>query len=286
MPLTNTGLTFLTRFANNSVIVLDGLGSNELQTGLAIFNHLRDLKMEGHEFDCRRIRVGSKEELFGTLDALEAEAQSGLRPILHFEMHGASNRMVIGEGRAEVHWEELVDRLRRIHTASDFNLGVVMSGCSGLHAISPITIHSPVPFHFLLGTQEIVGAGSLRTSMEAFYRGLVCGRNITRAMEGVPSIYKQFHAEEYAAKSYIAYLKGKVPGKQREDRVEHLVGVVAGGRNRAQRRQLKKAAKQFNQPSEAHFKRFVKTILPRGVSFTYQDLLEYVRHSGGEQIQR
>jgi hypothetical protein len=278
VALTKNGLSFISKFDNNSILILDGTHPDEMQTGRAVFDLLRDLQSDESKFDCRRFEVKDKEALFSQLAQLQAEAAFGLRPIIHLEMHGNHQGMIVGQNRDQVLWEELIPKLREINIASKYNLGIVMSGCCGLYAIRPITIHLASPFQFLLGTQRTVNAGPLNDALKVFYAGLVETSDIIAAMNGVPEEFKPFLAEKMAAISYAKYLKNDLAGPGRVARVARHTSIVSHlAHNRAQRRGLRKKALEFARPRKAHFDKFIKTFLPRGCGFSFQDLLLFVK---------
>lgn len=276
--VTKQGLGFVSRFRNNAIIIIDGLRPDDLQNGKALYDELRDLKLAGHEFHCERISVKSRDEFLLALDTVRDGVDAGLLPVIHFEVHGDSEGFEVGPDRHRIEWSELVPRLREINVRSNFNVGVVMAACGGLYAIKPITIHEPTPFHFLLGPQVNVGAGDLREAIKAFYTGLVKTHNITVAMDNVPAEYKQFLAEKFAAIAYGKHLKRNGSWAGRDRWAERLASSNSSTTsNRAERRRNRKRAMEFTLPSKQRFNDFIRTFLPRGCGFEFEDLLEFVR---------
>lgn len=271
------GLGFVSKFRNNAIVIIDGLRPDDLQNGKALYDELRDLQLAGHQFHCERIQVKSRSEFLLALDTVRDGVDGGLLPVVHFEVHGDAEGLEVGPERERVEWFELVPRLREINVRSKFNVGVVMAACSGLYAIKPITIHDPTPFHFLVGPQIEVGAGDLREAIKSFYTGLVKTHNITVAMEHVPSEYKQFLAEKFAAVAYGKHLKRTGSWSGRDQWAERLASSTAGSmNNRAERRQNRKRAMAYTKPSKQRFNDFIRTFLPRGCGFTFEELLEFV----------
>lgn len=276
-------LKFVSRFEYNTVFIVDGLGTNEAQTGRNLYNDLRDLRAAGAAVDMMYSRVTHAGELRNTLEEIERLARTGVKPIVHIECHGsAEDGLAIGDGKDRFSWEALEPLLRRINIASDCNLGVVMGVCHGMHAITPIRIARPTPFYFLLGSQDELTAGTLRTEMPRFYETLFETNNLEAALNHVPSC-KPFHAERLLAASFGKYLRRACMGKGKRDRVERALSMTNwthGPMNREQRRRLRMQAKaQFS--ADAHgpaLERTARTFLSgRRPSFTFDELLRWVR---------
>lgn len=142
-------LTFDSSFSNNAVYILDGLASSELQTARRLDEELSDLKHETETPYCSILRTDSRSSFFSALGEIESLCIDSVRPIIHIECHGDMNTgITVGDQREKITWDELVDCLRDVNKASKNNLGIVMAGCFGLHAIRPIVITKLSPFYF------------------------------------------------------------------------------------------------------------------------------------------
>ncbi|PEH80351.1 hypothetical protein [Burkholderia gladioli] len=276
-------LRFTSNFLNSHVFIIDGLTTGELQTGRQLYDDLLDLGYnEAGSASVEYRRVASSGEVLQALEEIVEYARLGCKPIIHFECHGdADGGLQVGGSRDMVSWESIEPLLRRINLASKCNLGVVMAACYGLYAITPLKIHRPTPFYFLIGPQDEVTAGALRNEMPAFYRTLFRTENLDAALASVPSC-RLYHAERFLAVSFGRYLKRGCIGNARLKRVENvLTQLVLGGgvQNRAQMRTARKVLKQrtkadANGPT---FTRYAGTFLAgRSCSFTFEQLLLWV----------
>lgn len=276
---------FISSFANNAVIIIDGLRKSESQTGLQLYNDLRDLRdYENAVSVVRRYEVSNAVELRILLENLRKEAKDGLRPVLHFECHGdAVKGLEIGEHREHFAWAALEPLLRAINVATECNLGVVMAVCSGLHAIKSIKMHRATPFYFLLGSQDELLQEQIRSEMRAFYRVLLLSSDLDKALRQVPSC-RSYHAETMLAIAVGRFLRQGCMGTGGLKRMEYLVTEtkwrLGGFRNREQMRSIRKHAKKAVQAgmSQATFHQLARTFLGvRKPSFTLVALTQWVR---------
>lgn len=275
---------FTSNFLNTHVFIIDGLTSGDLQTGRRLYEDLRDLSYnDANAAAVEYRRVATSGELLQALVEIEDCAQLGCKPIIHFECHGdADEGLQIGDSRDMVRWDSIEPLLRRINLASKCNLGVVMAACYGLYAITPLKIHRPTPFFFLVGPQDKVTAGTLRHEMPSFYQTLFRTGNLEAALACVPSC-RPYHAERFLAVSFGKYLKRGCIGDGRLKRVEAvLTQLMWGGglRNRAQMRAARRMLKEHTK-ADANgpaFTRYAKTFLAgRSCSFTFEQLLLWVK---------
>ena len=276
---------FISSFANNAVIIIDGLRKSESQTGLQLYNELRDLRdFEKAVSVVKRYEVSNAIELRILLENLQKDAKDGLRPVLHFECHGdAKQGLEIGESRERFAWTALEPLLRAINVATKCNLGVVMAVCSGLHAITSVKMHRATPFYFLVGSEDELLQEQIRSEMRAFYRVLLLSSDLDKALQQVPSC-RSYHAEKLLAIALGRFLRQSCMGTGREKRTEYLVTEMkwrlGGFRNREQMRLIRQQAKKRVQGgmSEAAFHQFARTFLGvREPSFTYTELAQWVR---------
>lgn len=273
------GLNFDSGFANNAVVILDGLKSSDLQTARHLCEELGDLAYTTATPYCSMVRVGSRIELLSALEKIRNDCVEGVRPIIHIEAHGNKLGIAVGDNQEEVGWSELGLSLGKINKVAENNLGIVMAGCYGLYAISPIRITQPSPYYFLIGSDNEVPAGVIDGVMKMFYRVLFQSNSLRSAMVQVSEQFKQYHVEEFFCKSFARYMKRACTGKGGAARVETLVsGAFERGtpRNRGNLRKLRKSAKQFIKPSKATFDKYAKVFMHGRYAITYEQLFAFV----------
>ena len=273
---------FVSQIGNSAIEIVDCLSADQdLQTGLSIYNHLLDLT-PGRVPRIRRHSIGSEDELWAYLDLIESECVAGWKPIIHLEGHankfGFELRRGVEAPYPVVPWAKLVDRLRLINIASRFNLGVFVAACEGIEALRPMTIKKAAPYMFLVGPHVQVSAGVLKAAVERFYNVIINLPDLNRAFASLPGEFNTFLAERFFATTYARVLKAQSFGKQRRERVESLVNMVLPeNAPLEQLRSVREMAKLFSRPDRDRFEAVQKTYLPAGVSFSFDDLVDYAR---------
>ncbi|MEW6342948.1 MAG: hypothetical protein AB1704_19995 [Pseudomonadota bacterium] len=276
---------FASRFVFNAVIVIDALREDDLQTGLTVYDELRDLRdYAKHAIHVERIPVADAGALRHALDSIRARCcDEGLRPILHFEAHGEKVKgLEVGAARDAFSWPALESMLRPVNVACAGNLGVVMAVCQGLYAITPLKLHRHAPFYFLLGTQEIIRQGALADQLPAFYRTLFETEDLDAALAEVPSC-KPFHAEKLLAVAVGAFWARQCMGKGATERSERLLTEakwqMGGFADTTELRAIRLAAKsqvRANVSAET-LERYAAPFLgQRQCSFTFEELRAYL----------
>ncbi|MDO3615283.1 hypothetical protein Q3O97_05440 [Ralstonia pseudosolanacearum] len=276
--------TFTSRFANNVVIVLDCLRDDDLQTGVTVFNKLRDLRdYAGHACEVEREKITDPGDLRIALERIRQRCLAGLRPILHFECHGHKvTGLEIGPQQIPFSWTALESLLRPINVACEGNLGVVMAVCEGLYAITPLRLHRHAPFYFLVGTQDVIRQGALADELPRFYEVLFSTENLDSALEQVPTC-RPFHAEKLLATSLVGYIRDACTGRGKAERQEQLLTgtkwLIGGFRDIDQMRELRSNLKGQlrDHVSPELLERYAAPFLgKRQCSFTFDDLLQVV----------
>ncbi len=111
-------------------------------------------------------------------------ASSGLRPILHFDMHGDLTQGIKVAASGEfVSWPRLVDSLRAINVATENNLCVVSGACFSMNVVWEVTLSKPCPFFILIAPGEEVSSGFLEDKTREFYKSVFDDLEIVAAHE-------------------------------------------------------------------------------------------------------
>lgn len=273
---------FTTTLQFNSVVVIDCLGSDDLQTGRSLRDALLDLHLPAEKFQVARIQVVTIDDISHCLEQVVQQCREyDWRPIIHFEAHGSlSGFELSGECPKLCDWKLLVPGLRAVNAASGYNLGVFISACEGAAALKPITIREVVPFQYLIGPTVRVSAGILAERALAFYRDFLASGNITNSFElafaGHPFLL--FLADEMFVNSYGRALRMQSIGKARKRRVDELVNIaIASGASPEKLQTLREAARRFSRPDAERFYAIQRRFLPGGVPYTFESLVDFLR---------
>jgi len=201
----------------NSVFVLELLDTGELRTGDALFHStIRPIAGEAHGLDVTYRQLHCNADLIPALHEIwEACEARRLRPVLHLDTHGSAE----GLGRRSevvVRWEHLVPSLRRINTASGFNLLVGVSACYGANLVQALDVLEPCPVLALVGPHEMVGEDALLRGYSAFYRTLFSELDLDSAIDSLalaegwfPAAWQRYDARWYFAVTYGMFLRSE-----------------------------------------------------------------------------
>lgn len=277
-------LEFVSSFSTNAVLILDGLGKDDLPTGENLFRQLQAMDRNGCL--CERIQISSRGELFDFLKAVVGRAAAGLRPILHFEMHGDPTIGVgLGDGGETASWLEICEYFQRVNVLTKNNLGVVMAACFGLYAIEKISIKEPSPFHFLIGSPEEVYDNVINAQMKEFYRTMFRTGLLEEAMKEVDETFQQFHVEKHFATSYGKYIRNGLIGTGRSTRINKIVeetltekGLPLTEQNMAP---IRAALERQMKPTAENFKKYADVFMIGRYSLCYDKLLKWATQSKG-----
>lgn len=274
--------TFVSGISYSTIEIIDCVPAWEMQTGLSLYNHLRDILPNKSAPRITRCVVSSEEEFWQALDRIEADCQVGWKPIIHIEGHAGKEGFEVGhrpdQAGCPLCWHALVDRLRAINIACDFNLGVFVAACEGTEALRPLTIKRPAPYMFLVGPKVEVNADIMKTAARNFYDVVVKKPDLNRAFNELPKQFTPFLAERFFATVYARVLKQQSFGQRRKERVNSLVKMaLPGDAPPDQLHGVRGMAKVFSRPDVDRFEAAQRVFLPAGLSFTFDDLVEFAR---------
>lgn len=271
-----------TTFDSTGVVIIDGLGPNDMQTAGTLYEalmHLRDV--HGGEFATLR-KVEDRESFLAILNGLREKCRQGLRPIIHIEAHGDRELgLAIGASHELVAWSELAAALAEMNAITRNNLGVVISACHGFYAIQDLDIQKPCPFYFLIAPTEEVTAGLIAEQMPAFYQTLLATHSFEHAEKRIDSKrFQTFLAEKFFCMAFARHLRDHGIGKGAKRRVEEsLTKAVNEGlaRNREARRHFRARFRKYIRSPEPTYNQMSREFLHGRTSGNFIALRDFVR---------
>lgn len=185
--------------------MLDGGVDGEMQTGRAIYEHLRDKQAFGalKQFGLHRERVNSIAELRSQLGQILIDSEAGVGVILHLEFHGDKKGIEIGNNCQRMPWRELMKMLSKINERTQCNLGLVMAGCDGFGSYKVEMLHEPAAFYFQLSHEGKIFPDPLKTSLINFYDSTFTDQNLTAAAGKAAPFKIKFAEDIFARLMYI-----------------------------------------------------------------------------------
>lgn len=210
----------------NCLVIVESLTENF--TGRRLFE---DVQHNSSSFPVKlhQIRTRSEfDELFRTLT--HHARTSGLRPILHFEIHGLDDQSGLQLASEEpVRWTEFADLCRRLVLATSNNLLVTMAVCHGYWAVldsAPVDDKETTPFTWLVGPADTVTSGEIEESFTLFFMKLIETRETAEAVKLLPSQFRRFDCEELLAAVFKRYVLKYCRGRAWQERLEKALAKL------------------------------------------------------------
>jgi hypothetical protein len=248
--------------------------------------------LENLEVECQRIGLPFKVYeptsvplLLDALEKIEEASRKGMRPIIHFDMHGSiSKGLEIAAAKESGSWPVVVERLKAINIATKNNLCVVSGACFGLHAIKEVTITEPCPFYILIAPEHEVSFGFLEDHTAAFYAEVFSSADIMKAYEShLAEQMKVFHCEKMLAVALARYIRKSCRGQGGKQRRERLISeIFMQGRERTPEnlREVRWQLKAGLRPTQDFVDRFAERFLiGKKCGFTLDDLMGVIERA-------
>lgn len=222
---------------------------------------------------------------------LAARVPQGIRPVLHLDVHGSPEGLVVAANGERIGWADFCGAARALNVAMGNDLLVVGAACFGFAAIRSISILEASPFFVLLGPDKEIPAALVEERTVGFYETLIDGGDIAAAHRAhLTPEFSLFHCERAFALAYATYLSRHVVGAGGARRREALLTeVVAAGKatNRSEKRRARSAIKVGTRPDPAQLEGFRRVFLAgRRPAFGISELLAIARRANARPQQR
>jgi len=219
-------------------------------------------------------------ELLETLNNIREVSMRGYKPIIHFDMHGNEDGLLISGSEELLLWDDLCNALRQINVATQNNLCVISAVCHSLHLIDKIKVSEPAPLYLLIAPRNEVSFGFLEDNISKFYRSAFDHENIVQAYEDhLSPVFHSFHIEKLFVNVLAKYFREDCMGQNRQTRIETLLTDVMSSsnvqNNRYNRRKARHIIKKGTKPRIEDFERFKRVFLmDRETSITFKTVLD------------
>lgn len=276
---------------SNVVAWIHSLPEREMGPTRRILEDLNGLASAGG-FPLLEYMVGTRAELIDTLAHLTAEAEKGLRPILHIDSHGTvAEGLLLAPSGERMGWGEIIELLRDLNVATHNNLVCVFALCFGLHVYKQVSLKKPVPAYLFIAPPSEVNVGFLEEQTLAFYREINRTSNVTAAFQATLGARMElFHCQGLFLQSLLRYIRTYCKGTQRQARLERMVTAVLNRDgitepSNAQLKEIRREIRNFLDPGQSLIDRFAPSFLVgRTVIFTYEDIAKLLAYSGAAAI--
>lgn len=204
----------------SGVIVIQSLPDNEPQTGRLLYDDIIKRLCHYRNMHSGIIDVKSKEQ-FQTLAASLADAYetNRLLPLLHFEIHGNEQGLVLSN-KELVTWAEVGTFTRSINILLRNKLFITLATCKGAFILKSIASSSMLaPFWGMVGPKDVIYHYELVEDFSAFYAELLTNFDLQQAIDTLNSSnlrtpYILMTAEAIFENFIEDYFEGKPLDKQ------------------------------------------------------------------------
>ncbi|GAB1369943.1 hypothetical protein MASR1M45_00010 [Candidatus Kapaibacterium sp.] len=269
----------------NKILVIESLREEDMHTGQQLYSDTLENLCKQNDIASEIILVGTRQELLTALIGVQADCPNGVKPILHFEVHGSEDRngLILQPPNELVTWAELKKLTKDINDYCNNNLTIVMAVCYGFEAIKEVNILESTPYYALIGPVESVSAGFICDKFPSFYKIIVENLNLNDAFQVIQENYSMYLSESLfvnvLSKYFIQYCSGTGKDRRIKDLMKKLKKKQKG--KKLNYKKLKELAERELQPKEEVFEKYKKTFLmsDREVNkgrfeFSYNEIIE------------
>jgi hypothetical protein len=176
----------LRNFKFNKIYVIESLGKDEQKTGKELYDDIIRWRQmsSNNKFQCEYKSINNKIEYKTLIAEIEKECKNGIFPILHFELHGFSDKSGLALNSNEpITYLELTEDLSKINTIIGNNLFLTLAVCHGAYLIGAIKIHNPAPYLSFIGSFETINDGDILYRYSEFYNEFLMNFNLFSSLK-------------------------------------------------------------------------------------------------------
>lgn len=266
----------------NRIYIIESLQKGDTLTGTNLHNNLLQCQSINHpDFNSILINPINKHEWNLLFKDIEKDcAEHGNAPIIHFEIHGSSDRTgLVLTSRELVTWEELYQNLVPINRILKNELFITMAVCYGTFFLLSSYLNRATAFRGIVGSFYEIKESDLIIRYEAFYQELFSSFDLNEAYcklkdanPGIPNTYGCFSCEYVFARSFIEYEAKKCTDTALIDRAKKVIMEDGMKFNRSEQRDfIRKFIKTERQNHIPYFKKDYRTFFMLDV---YPELID------------
>lgn len=271
-------------FNVNTVYLITSAKAGEEGTTRRLVEGLTDASNNGGSFNFSHGRIYGGDGYFQLLEDIWYDIDNGLRPIIHFDMHGSQDRgLELGHNGEFIDWQSVVDSLRILNAKLENELVVIITACHGLRAILPISFEKTAPFLCLIAPEGEVTVGDIEDKIPKFYQELFSSNSLALAHQKLGKEFKYFHSVEFLFRTLSKYIKEQCKGVGGQKRREDLLTEIMETSLLGQKWDLSKyraKIKQHVTPSQGLLDRYTtRFLMGKAADVKIEDLLAELEKS-------
>lgn len=277
MPQYNCSVTV------NRLYWITSLEANQLGTTRRVTEDLGPF-FDKLKLDYRFFHPQTAKELHLGLAEIATDARTGVKPIIHFDMHGDENRgLFIADSDEFIRWQELYEMLRLINEHSGNNLCVISTACYSSCIVNEIKFHQTCPFYIMISPEKDVLSGDLESNTFDFYAEIFRSGSITQAFDNnLSGFMTLYHCERLALIVFSRYFRNHCMGRGGKRRKEGLLTEALRKaiptNDRQSRRAARQTIKEAVRPTPETLSEFAgRFLIGREPSFNFNDVMNLIR---------
>lgn len=268
-------------YSFNTVLILDCLGEDELQTGRKLNEDLRDMQMRTRRATIGYWKAKSRAEFVGYFGHIMEHCMQENLPLLHIECHGnEKNGLEMPDGSLLLSWQELASLTRPLNEVTRNNLGIILAACDGAYLAREMKWNEPSPFGYLIGSDKGITSGETSRSTRAFYSTLFDTMDLPRAHSQMSNkfvLYQAWqHFVHYLGAQYKYALVGSGKKKMVEQQLSNLTKYTFA-LNHLGLAKLREIVKDDVQPTAAKYEEQCKVFFHGLVPIPFEEFMKFVK---------
>lgn len=220
-------MDFSIEFNANTVCLVTSPRAGEEGVTRRLLEGISDVSNNGGGFKFTHYQLKAGDGFFQALEEVFYAIDDGVRPIIHFDMHGSQEKgLEIGSSGEFIDWESFVEAFRILNAKLCNELVVLITACHGLHAILPIRFEETAPFLCLIAPEHEVSVGVIESGVPEFYQELFSSGSLALACQKLGEEFRYFHSAEFLFRTLAKYIKEQCKGAGGRKRIESLLTQV------------------------------------------------------------
>lgn len=167
----------------NKIFILQSL-RYERRTGDEIFTKVRQISFRDGSITGVLIDIRDKEHFFQVLSGIRHESIRGIKPFIHFEIHGSVEGFELDTGE-RIAWELLKEPLREINKTTGNNLFISLATCFGAYLLKIYKPWETCPFVGYISPLREVKNHELEASYSVFFEVLLLEKDFDKAIKAL-----------------------------------------------------------------------------------------------------
>lgn len=225
--------------------------------------------------------VNNQDDFISALDRISLDIIGGMKPMIHFDMHGSQEKgLEVGPTGEFIDWQKVYTCLRILNEQLNNELVVVITACNGLHLIKSISVEKAAPFLCLIAPDEEISFGHIEVKVPLFYREFFVSGSLHNACKKLGKEFTYFSSATLLFYLMIEYFKSYCKGVGGRARREALLTEIMNtslGKYPENISTYRKQIKQYITPSQQALDFFTsRFLLGKASEIKINDLLDEI----------